>query len=89
MQLQLIKDIPEISFFNSGNIYIGSITKSPKVSETTFNYKITPKDNMLNIEVWYGMYCIGLSDIEITKQFPLDENGLQEMVDWINKESAK
>lgn len=89
MPLQLIKDIPEISYFLSGNIFVGSITKSPKLNETTFNYKITPKDEQLIVEVWYGMYCIGLSNVEITKYFPLSEDGITEMINWINTQNLE
>ena len=89
MAIELKKDIPEISYFKSGNIYIGSINKAPRINETTFNYKITPKDDIIEVEIWFGMYCIGLSSVEIKRDFPLSEDGINQMIAWINEESSK
>ena len=89
MAVELKKDIPEISYFQSGNIYIGSVSKGRKLNETTFNFKITPDAGMLKVEAWFGMYCIGLSTIEITKEFSLTDEGILEMISWINSESGK
>lgn len=89
MAIELKKDIPEISYFKSGNIYIGSINKAPKLNETTFNYKITPQSENIEVEIWFGMYCIGLSTVEIKREFPLSEDGINQMISWINEESSK
>ena len=87
MAIELKKVIPEVTYFTSGNIYIGSICKSGRINETTFNYKISPDGEFLNVEIWFGMYCIGLSSVEITKQFPLTQDGINDLIDWINTES--
>jgi len=89
LAIELKKDIPEISYFKSGNIYIGSINKAPKLNETTFNYKITPQNDIIEVEIWFGMYCIGLSTVEIKREFPLSEDGINQMISWINEESGK
>lgn len=47
--------IPDVSYFEEKNPYIGS--------ENTFNYRIKPADDKLELSVWYGMKCFELSEI--------------------------
>jgi len=75
MEKETIK-IPDREYFGYGNIYSGS--------RKEFNYKITPKDGILQTVVWYGKLCSEKSEPEASQEYPLDDRGLLELVDWLN-----
>ncbi len=69
--------IPRLYYFESGNTYTGSKSQ-------TFNYKITPSD-VLKVEIWHGMICSEKAEIEIVKEFSLDQSGFDEMIKWLEE----
>ncbi|MEG0229511.1 MAG: hypothetical protein RR640_02795 [Oscillospiraceae bacterium] len=69
-------DIPAIEYFLSKNDYTGSFNK-------TFRFKITPKDEMLKAEIWNKDVCYDLAEIEDSKEFQLNEDGLKSCIDWL------
>lgn len=72
-------DIPNLLFFQSGNIYSGSRGK--------FNFKLIPKDGLLKAHSWQGLYCLEKTPEPVEKQeFPLDAEGRQAMIEWIEKQ---
>lgn len=69
--------IPRLYYFQSKNVYTGS-------KEHTFNYKITPSD-VLKVEIWHGMICSEKAEIEITQEFPFDQDGFDAMIKWLEE----
>ena len=73
--------VPDISMFKEKNPYIGS--------ENTFNYRISPADEKLRAEIWYGMKCYESSEMVSTQEAELDENGLGALIVFLNDEFTK
>ena len=76
-----IFDLRNFYYYKCGNIFSGSLNN--------FNYKIIPKENELNFLIWHGMLCSELAEIEIEKNFPLDEDGFANMIKWLESEYKK
>lgn len=68
-------DIPKLLYFQSGNCFSGSIKN--------FAYKIIPKDGSLSANVWEGRNCMDQSEILASKEFPMEQDGPAELVDWL------
>ena len=68
-------DIPRIYYFQSKNIFTGS-------KNNTFNYKITPGEK-LKVQIWHGMLCSEKAEIEVEQEFPLDQEGFDAMIKWL------
>lgn len=76
-----IFDLRNFYYYKCGNIFSGSLNN--------FNYKIIPKENELTVLIWHGMLCSVLAEIEIEKNFPLDEDGFANMIKWLESEYKK
>lgn len=70
--------IPNEEYFGYGNLYSGS--------RKTFNYKISPKDKMLQSMVWYGKLCSEKSKAVAEMEYPLNENGIHQLQEWLNEQ---
>ena len=76
-----IFDLRNFYYYKCGNIFSGSLNN--------FNYKIIPKENELTVLIWHGMLWSELAEIEIEKNFPLDEDGFANMIKWLESEYKK
>jgi len=66
---------PKLHFFKSGNPYYGSYKG--------LNYKITPREDMLDIIVWYGLYCSSVSETVAQTVLPMTEEGLENSREYL------
>lgn len=71
-------DIPRLYYFESKNVFTGS-------KNQTFNYKITPGET-IKVQIWHGMICSEKAEIEIEKEFSLDQTGFDEMISWLEEQ---
>ncbi len=74
----IIVELPTLYYFKEKNKFSGSIDK-------LFRYKITP-DSALHCVIWHGLFsidCIDESEIVAKSDFELTDDGLNEMIDWI------
>lgn len=71
-------NVPNSEYFSYGNFYSGSCNK--------FNYKISPKDKMLETMVWYGTQCSDKSEAVAQAQFSLNDEGIEQLKVWINEQ---
>ncbi len=74
-------DIPRPFYFESGNTFTGS--------RDSLNYKIVPKDNNFNVSVWHGFICSDLAEMEDSTEFPISEEGFQNMLQWLETHYQK
>ena len=85
-------DIPEINYFICKNSYIGSIYNTDRPDDNEFNYCIKPvfdeEENKLVSSIWYGKNCMDLSEIALTHEEPLTENGLAASIQWITDQKS-
>ena len=70
-------DIPKFYYFESKNVFTGS-------RDQTFNYKITPGE-MLKVQIWHGLICSEKAEIEQEKEFPMEQSGFDEMINWLEE----
>lgn len=69
-------DIPEIAFFENGNVFTGSEGKS-------FRYRLANSDGKLQAWVWYDDICFELCTDPISETFELSNDALPNATDWI------
>lgn len=70
-----IFDLRNFYFYQCGNTFTGSLNK--------FNYKIAPDNEKLTIMTWHGMLCSELAEIKHTENFPLTQEGFDDMIKWL------
>ncbi len=69
-------DVPALPFFESGNVYTGSIRQS-------YRFRIAKEENGLTGSFWTQDVCYECAKDMQAEQFPLSEEGLKSCVDWI------
>lgn len=70
-----IFDLRNFYYYKSGNSFTGSLNK--------FNYKIIPDSNHLKAQIWHGLLCSDLAEIEKEENFPFNEDGFLKMIKWL------
>ena len=73
-------DIPPILFFQSKNPFTGSRGR--------FRFRIEPGES-LHVSIWEGPYCFEKSEILETNDFPLDAEGREAMLAWLEEKSRQ
>ncbi len=74
-----IFDIPQFHYFQSGNDFSGS------KEHNQFNFKILYGKENLTLKIWYGMLCSEKAEIKIEKKFPMQVDGFQEMIHFLEE----
>ena len=83
--------IPTMLFWENGNSWYGSKGNcrfyiEPGTRETPEDQ---PDQQVLTVEIWHGPKTKSLSEILDTNEFPLSEEGLQQVVDWLEGKAAE
>ena len=83
--------IPTMLFWENGNDWYGSKGNArfyikPVTKETPDDQ---PDQQVLTVELWHGPYTKSLSEILETTEFPLSEEGLVQVVDWLEGKAAE
>lgn len=80
--------IPTLHTFAMKNTFTGSLG--------LFRFRVqpnvimaTPKEvdfeqSTMTVEYWHGLYCYEKSEMEGQETFPLNDQGRQDMIDWLN-----
>ncbi len=64
-------DLRHIGFYQYGNVFTGSLGK--------YRFRVAPEGEMLHVFVWTGEKCFELSDAGQPADFPLSEEGLEQV----------
>ncbi|QAT49157.1 hypothetical protein EQM14_04850 [Caproiciproducens sp. NJN-50] len=72
--------IPILIDFQNGNTFIGSVSEKGKKE---FRYRLSPAEEKIRAEVWYGPYCYEKSETLDQSEFSMDMEGREKMVDWL------
>ena len=69
--------IPNCTTFLNGNTFLGSYHG--------LRFKLTPdvETSSLQAELWHGPKCYDLSQMELTKTFPITSEGLEALTAWL------
>lgn len=78
-------DIPKVFYFEADNTHTGS--------RKHLRYRVEPKDGLLHIAVWRQDICYEIAEerglIEGTAEYPVSEEGFQQMLDYLQAEFDK
>ncbi len=78
-------DIPKVFYFEVGNTHSGS--------RNHLRYRVEPVDGVLHIAVWREDFCYEIAEtrglIAGTAEFPVSEDGFQQMLDYLQTEYDK
>lgn len=73
--------IPTMLFWENGNTWYGSLGNA--------RFYIAPQEEQLHVQLWRGELTKELSEIEEEIDFPLSEEGLEQMTAWLEARSAE
>lgn len=71
-------DIPVFVYFREKNPFVGS--------HKNFNFKIALCEEGLKVETWQGKFCYDKSDIQQEQVFPPDDDGLNQLIAWLDSQ---
>lgn len=69
-------DIPVFVYFKEKNPFVGCCKG--------FNFKISLWEEELKAETWQGQLCYDKSEILETQTFPACEDGLNQLIAWLD-----
>lgn len=76
--------LPVLSHFQNNNPWLGSMGR--------LRYRIIPtvaereEESLLTAQVWEGPWAYEFSTVEETKDFPLTEEGLEALQQWLEEQ---
>lgn len=75
--------VPNYMSFHNDNIFLGSyqglrFKLSPNVGEET-----------IHVEYWFGPLCYELSPMDGERTFPMSDEGIEEMKNWLRELAEK
>ena len=79
--------VPTLHTFANGNKFTGSFGLL-RFKITPNIVKATPKEvdfaaSSMTGEVWHGIFCYEKSTIEETREFPLTDQGREDLIAWL------
>ena len=72
-------EIRGLDFFKSGNVFTGSLGE--------FRFRISPEDGVLKAYA-YRTYCFEKAQDVRSEAFSLDEDGLDQLTQWLEQQRA-
>ena len=73
--------LPVLSSMEYGNVWTGSRKNA--------RFRIEPKDGVMLVEVWPGPLCYECSQVSHTAQYPISEEGIEQLRMWLMKRSEE
>lgn len=70
--------LPTLSFWENGNSWYGSLGQA--------RFFIQPQEDRLTAQLWQGQLTKELSQILDTHSFPLGEEGLEQLRQWLDQQ---
>lgn len=73
--------LPTLSSMEYGNIWTGSRKNT--------RFRIEPKDGVMTVQVWSGPLCYECSQVSHTAQYPISEEGIEQLRTWLMERSEE
>lgn len=73
--------LPTLSSMEYGNVWTGS--------RKNVRWRIVPKDGVMATEVWPGPLCYECSTVTHTAEFPISEEGIEQLRSWLFERSEE
>lgn len=81
--------IPTLLFWENKNTWYGSKGLARFfIQPVVLEHEDGSSGKMLQVELWRGPLMMSLSEVIETEHFPMTEEGLQEVVDWLELQAA-
>lgn len=71
-------DIRRLEFYQNHNTFTGSCDR--------FRYRIQSQEALLQVCYWKENICYELASNPISAEFPLTEEGFQQIIDWLEQQ---
>jgi hypothetical protein len=81
--------LPTLHWFAMGNLFTGSsgmlrFRAKPNVVMATAK-EVDFEASSITVELWHGLYCYEKSEMEGSREFPMSDEGLQQMKSWLEE----
>lgn len=73
--------IPTLSFWENGNSWYGSLGQA--------RFFIQPQEENLTVQLWRGPLTKELSEILAEASFPLGQDGLEQLTQWLTRRAVE
>lgn len=73
--------LPTLSSMEYGNLWTGSRKNA--------RWRIVPAEGVMAVEVWPGPLCYERSTVTHTAQFPISEEGIEQLRAWLFERSEE
>lgn len=73
--------LPTLSSMEYGNLWTGSRKNA--------RWRIVPAEGVMAVEVWPGPLCYECSTVTHTAQFPISEEGIEQLRAWLFERSEE
>lgn len=73
--------LPTLSSMEYGNVWTGSRKNA--------RWRIEPKEGVMTAEVWPGPLCYECSTVTHMAEFPISEEGIEQLRSWLLKRSEE
>ena len=73
--------LPTLSSMKHGNVWTGSRGNT--------RWRIEPSEEILRAEVWRGSMCRERSEVEAEGEFPLSQEGIEQLRLWLTQQSER
>ena len=80
--------IPTLHTFENANVFTGSYGAlrfkiTPSVDQPKGAKELIRENSFIKAEVWHGPLCYEKSEMEQEKEFPMTEEGRQDLITWL------
>ena len=81
--------LPTLHWFAMTNTFSGSCGEfrfmaKPNVIMATAK-EVDFEASSITVELWHGLYCYEKSEMEGSREFPMSDEGLQQMKSWLEE----
>ena len=81
--------LPTLHWFAMANLFTGSsgmlrFRAKPNVVMETAK-EVDFEASSITVELWHGLYCYEKSEMEGSREFPMSDEGLQQMKSWLEE----
>ena len=81
--------LPTLHWFAMSNLFTGSsgmlrFRAKPNVVMATAK-EVDFEASSITVELWHGLYCYEKSEMEGSREFPMSDEGLQQMKSWLEE----
>lgn len=78
--------VPNLATFLNDNAYLGSFHGLRFRLKPAVHGEGEEKEQVIEALVWYGVYCLELSEVVAETSFSMNDEGYAAMLDWLDEQ---